>query len=207
MAATMPGLKTCGLRMERPGAVGDKAVDTGAPGGRSKCMSGRQSARTRRRVDKSDNSWGHAASRKIHPRAERGRLPVSEAGCRNKQPRPCRSLALKGSGSPVPLQRRRAPWSSMAYRRPWRRGRGETPGVPHAPMGGQGTGMTGKPEPEWKRGDLVCSIVIATPKAEAIQRAPAGAQEKPLSWRAPRALDRFASRVGGRGRRELRANL
>jgi hypothetical protein len=32
-------------------------------GGRFKCMSGRQSVRTRRRVDKSDNSWGHAADR------------------------------------------------------------------------------------------------------------------------------------------------
>ena len=71
MAATMPGLKERGLRMERPGAAGQRATNAGATGGRSKCMSGRQSVRTRRRVDKSDNSWGHAASRKVHPRAER----------------------------------------------------------------------------------------------------------------------------------------
>jgi hypothetical protein len=36
-----------GLRMERPGAVEIKAINAGATGGRSKCMSGRQSARTR----------------------------------------------------------------------------------------------------------------------------------------------------------------
>ena len=48
-------------------------------GGRSKCMSGRQSVRTRRRVNESDNSWGHAASRKVHPRAERRRLAASSA--------------------------------------------------------------------------------------------------------------------------------
>jgi hypothetical protein len=33
--------------MERPGAAEIKAIDAGASGGRSKCMSGRQSARTR----------------------------------------------------------------------------------------------------------------------------------------------------------------
>jgi hypothetical protein len=47
VAATMPGLRPCGLRMERPGAVEIKVIDAGASGGRSKCMSGRQSARTR----------------------------------------------------------------------------------------------------------------------------------------------------------------
>jgi hypothetical protein len=46
-------------------------------GGRFKCVSGRQSVRTRRRVGESGNSWGHAADRKVHPRAERRRLPVS----------------------------------------------------------------------------------------------------------------------------------
>ena len=47
VAATMPGLKTCGLRMERPGAAEIKAMNAGKTGGRSKCMSGRQSVRTR----------------------------------------------------------------------------------------------------------------------------------------------------------------
>ena len=71
-----------GLRMERPGVVEigrltparmpcEARKREAGSGGRSKCMSGRQSVRTRRRVDKSDNSWGHAASRKVHPRAER----------------------------------------------------------------------------------------------------------------------------------------
>ena len=77
LAATMPGLGARGLRMERPGAVGQRATNAGATGGRSKCVSGRQSARTRRYVDKSDNSWGHAASRKVHSRAERRRFPAS----------------------------------------------------------------------------------------------------------------------------------
>jgi hypothetical protein len=36
-----------GLRMERPGAAEIEAIDADASGGRSKCMSGRQSARTR----------------------------------------------------------------------------------------------------------------------------------------------------------------
>src|SRR5688500_14497940 len=43
----MPGLKERGLRMERPGAAGPRATNAGATGGRSKCMSGRQSVRTR----------------------------------------------------------------------------------------------------------------------------------------------------------------
>ena len=33
--------------MERPGAAETKVIDAGASGGRSKCMSGRQSVRTR----------------------------------------------------------------------------------------------------------------------------------------------------------------
>ena len=47
-----PARMPCGARKREAGS-----------GGRFKCMSGRQSVRTRRRVDKSDNSWGHAADR------------------------------------------------------------------------------------------------------------------------------------------------
>ena len=43
----MSGLRSCGLRMERPEAVEIKVFDADASGGRSKCMSGRQSVRTR----------------------------------------------------------------------------------------------------------------------------------------------------------------
>ena len=62
-------LADCGWNVREPRDKGHQT--TARPGGRSKCMSGRQSVRTRRRVGESDNSWGHAASRKVHPRAER----------------------------------------------------------------------------------------------------------------------------------------
>ena len=43
----MPGLKASGLRTGRTGSRRDKAIDTGAPGGRSKCMPVQQFARNR----------------------------------------------------------------------------------------------------------------------------------------------------------------
>ena len=102
-------------------------------GGRSKCMSGRQSVRTRRRVDKSDNSWGHAASRKIHPRAERRRFPASAAILRV-----CSSPQDRGTrkGPTTLCLWRRGPWLLLSSS--WRRWRGESPGVPHAPTGERG---------------------------------------------------------------------
>ena len=51
-------------------------------GGRFKCMSGRQSVRTRRRVDKSDNSWGHAADRSNPSVCGTQAFPASEAAIR-----------------------------------------------------------------------------------------------------------------------------
>src|SRR5687767_11834869 len=70
-------LADCGWNVREPRDKGHQT--TARPGGRSKCMSGRQSVRTRRRVGESDNSWGHAASRKVHPRAERRRFAASTA--------------------------------------------------------------------------------------------------------------------------------
>ena len=45
-----------------------------------------------------------------------------------------RPLLLKGAAAALP-ERRRAPCAALACRRTWRRGRGETPGVPHVPSG------------------------------------------------------------------------
>ena len=108
----MPGLNTLRITDGTSGSRGSEGDQTPArmpcdahkreagSGGRFKCVSGRQSARTRRRVDKSDNSWGHAADRSNPSRAERRRLPASVAGCSNKQPR--RLLLPRSSGCPVP---------------------------------------------------------------------------------------------------------
>ena len=70
-SATMPGPNRLRITGGKPGSRERRAIIAGATGGRFKCLSGRQSVRTRRRVDKSGNSWGLAADRKIHPRAER----------------------------------------------------------------------------------------------------------------------------------------
>src|SRR5688572_18072307 len=60
-------------------------------------------------------------------------------------------FALSSSGCPVPKGAgRRVP---IACRHTWRRGRGETPGVPHAPLGEEESKSDRPPEPEWKRGD------------------------------------------------------
>jgi hypothetical protein len=67
-------------------------------------------------------------------RAERRRLPASEAGCLNRRP------------FPLLFQKQRATFATAEVamgvkdRRTWRRGRGETPGVPHAPLGKRNRG-------------------------------------------------------------------
>ena len=101
--------------MERPGAAEVGRSNAGASGGRSKCMSGRQSARTRRRVGESDNSWGHAANRKVHPRAERRRKLRSEAvqidrgSFREKAGhRPYADFGKRHAGARVPVRKRHA---------------------------------------------------------------------------------------------------
>src|ERR687895_450022 len=165
----MPGLNTLRITDGTSGSRGSEGDQTPArmpckarkreagSGGRFKCVSGRQSARTRRRVDKSDNSWGHAADRSNPSRAERRRLPASVAGCSNKQPR--RLLLLKEQRLPC-ASRRRAPCGAPACRNTWRRGRGETPGVPHAPWGPEGKegkGSAACPGPSEEQGRLATS--------------------------------------------------
>ena len=60
VAATMPRPFAGRSRTMRA-----NGADAGNTGGRSKCLSGRQSARTGR-VGDSDGPWDNAASRKIH---------------------------------------------------------------------------------------------------------------------------------------------
>ena len=140
----MPGLNARGLRMERPGAAGERAIKR-----RRACPAKRVSAK-QGRADGSSACPGGSPHEpggvstkatipgdmqqtgQIHPRAERRRLPASVAGCSNKQPR--RLLLLKEQRLPC-ASRRRAPCGAPACRNTWRRGRGETPGVPHAPSG------------------------------------------------------------------------
>ena len=90
----------------------EEGTDAGNTGGRPKCMSGRQLARTGR-LGGSDASWDmEQAAKSIRVRNAgvelRPRLPSSPCASRTRLPR----------GSPT-----------------WRRGRGETPCVPHAPLG------------------------------------------------------------------------
>jgi len=88
-----PARKPCKARKREAGS-----------GGRFKCMSGRQSVRTRRRVDKSDNSWGHAADR--------------------SNPSACGTQAFPASKAAI---RRVLSHTDATCSRTWRRGRGETP--------------------------------------------------------------------------------
>ena len=73
-----------------------------------------------------------------------GEVPASGAGCLREAkierwPRRCFRAAA------ALCFKHRAPGVPMACRYTWRRGRGETPGVPHAPFGGKGTEKTGFP--------------------------------------------------------------
>ena len=138
--------------MERPGAAEVRRLTPArmscearkreaGSGGRSKCMSGRQSARTRRRVDESDNSWGHAANRKVHR--------VRNAG-ENCDPRPfsrSRLYPREGWTPPVCRLRKTACGSPCADAETARGcshasagapGQGFPPVVPHSPYGARG---------------------------------------------------------------------
>ena len=170
VAATMPGPRARGLRMERPGAAGRGRSNAGAhalqsasmkqgvpcearkreagSGGRFKCMSGRQSVRTRRRVDKSDNSWGHAADRSNPSACGTQAFPASEAAIS-----PCASR----TGLP-----------RVSF--PWGRGRVERPCVPHAPSGEMRKTIEFQDrralEPDKTRGDDACLIVARMERSE-----------------------------------------
>ena len=78
MAAAMSGLNAADYGL-KPGSAGGQEIDADATGGRSKCMPARQLARSGRGRRKRQFPVSDAASRKIHPRAERRRRSASEA--------------------------------------------------------------------------------------------------------------------------------
>src|ERR1700752_1127699 len=110
MAATMPDLAPSrGLR-----SLNGAGTDAGATGGRSKCMSGRQLARTGR-VGASDNPWDMEQTAKS--------IRVRNAG-EDLLPRPGSALTLLGVGldhHPCAVGMRDARINNCG-----RRGRGET---------------------------------------------------------------------------------
>jgi hypothetical protein len=78
VAAAMSGLNAADYGL-KPGSAGGQASDADATGGRSKCIPARQLARSGRGRRKRQFPVSDAASRKIHPRAERRRGSASEA--------------------------------------------------------------------------------------------------------------------------------
>ena len=78
MAATMSGLNAADYGL-KPGSAGGQEIDADATGGRSKCMPARQLARSGRGRRKRQFPVSDAASRKVHPRAERRRIAASVA--------------------------------------------------------------------------------------------------------------------------------
>ena len=113
VAATMPGLEgfaDYGWNVREPRKK--KAIDAGAPGGRSKCMSGRQSARTR-----------HVSAKATIP---------------GDMQQAAKSIRVRNAGVKL---RSRLFVTTCAARRTghvlvtWRRGRGETPCRSARPFG------------------------------------------------------------------------
>ena len=149
MAAARSGLKVCGLPMERRGAARRQAVER-RPGGRTVQVHVRAAVRTNQaRADKSGNSWGHAASRKIHSRAERWREPRSRPVRCDAGPRPY-VVCESGRREPVrwSLAKVSAYGCSMRGLRGLscgRRGRGVSPSRSARLYGDEGTGIAGMP--------------------------------------------------------------
>ena len=144
----MPGLWAAfGSQDPRSGARGRQPATTG---GRPKCMSGRQLARTGTRRHKR-RLLGHAASRKVHPRAERRRVPASVAGCLDRTAAP--PYALTSSGCSV--LRHRAPCVPIGVSAAHgAAGAVKHPVVPHAPSGEEETREDRRAlEPDKNRGD------------------------------------------------------
>jgi hypothetical protein len=132
VAATMPGLKERGLRMERPGAAGPRATNAGAAGGRSKCMSGRQSVRTQAACPQKGQFLG-TCSKPQNPSA--CGTQASSCFCGDPDGPLSRQDRVTRKGTHCPLPRQREP--RLLLSSSWRRWRGEPPGVPHAPSGGR----------------------------------------------------------------------
>src|SRR5918992_2640930 len=125
VAAAWSGLKAFGLQ-----------VDADQTGGRPKCMSGQQLARTGTRRQKR-RLLGHAASRKVHPRAERRRKllprPVRPGVARRLMPDPLRCRCETADGRPYAKPWRGVRYAGARMSRPGeglangRRGRGFSP--------------------------------------------------------------------------------
>ena len=137
--------------MERPGAVEIKAINAGASGGRSKCMSGRQSARTR-----------HVSAKATIPgdmQQAAKSIRVRNAG-EDCLPRPvrltpdhARMLDLKHAGARVSFAKAAY---GCSHANAGAAGAALRPVVPHAPCGEEGTGMTGVPWGRSEHGAMTC---------------------------------------------------
>ena len=111
-------------------------TDAGATGGRSKCMSGRQLARTGARR-RQRQPLGHAASRKVHSRAERRRRSASEARF---------SSTIFGVGlGHCPCAAKAACGLPACQTHAGAAGAVKRPVVPHAPTGEEGTRRPASP--------------------------------------------------------------
>ena len=102
----------------KPGSAVGQAIDADTTGGRSKCMPARQLARSGRGRRKRQFPVSDAASRKIHPRAERRRRSASEARFSSHARR-------RGAGPPPVC--RESGIRAARINNCGRRGRGETP--------------------------------------------------------------------------------
>ena len=152
----------CGwpLRCRTPNLVEGRDIlertgtDAGATGGRSKCMSGRQLARTGARRRKRQ-PLGHGANREIHSRAERRRRTASEARF---------SSTIYGVGLDHCPCAAKAACGMPASKQCGRRGRGETPCRSARPFGqGKATGDRRTPS-RTGRGAMTCVWASAEPR-------------------------------------------
>ena len=157
MAATMSGLNASDYGL-KPGSVVGQEIDADATGGRSKCMPARQLARSGRGRRKRQFPVSDAASRKIHPRAERRRRSASEARFS--------SHARRRGAGPPPVCRRHAGCPHQQLRAPRARLFAQSF---RTPLGEEGTEKTGKPWGRTRHGAMT-HVRIRSP--DELQRHP-----------------------------------
>ena len=138
------GPECCGLRAEIRDPQVKQEIDADASGGRSKCMPARQLARSGRGRRKRQFPVSDAASRKIHPRAERRRRSASEARFS-----PPVSSNTGWTTARVPRKRHAGcPYQQHAGAA----GAVKRPVVPHAPWAQGRNRRPANPEPEMNEG-------------------------------------------------------
>ena len=103
--------------------------------GRTAQVHVRAIARTNGKAGQKQRIPGHAASRKAHPRAERRRSTCFRGGLPSRGENRKVAPPLLSRAAAALCCKHRAPGVPIACRYTWRRGRGETPCVPHAPSG------------------------------------------------------------------------